>query len=97
MTLRLLPLLPAVLLAACATAQPKPEPAAPHSQCDAESVQSYVGKAADAATMEAARKQAGAGIARILKPGQVVTMEYRIDRLNLHADDKGRITRIACG
>ena len=65
--------------------------------CDAGAAQRYVGRSADATTIEAARRDAGARTARTLSPGQVVTMEYRGDRLNLHIDDARRITRIACG
>lgn len=88
-----------LLLAACATPTPEPEPtpAFPEGQCNTEAAQAYVGKTADAATMEAARKAAGAGVARTLSPGQIVTMEYRGDRLNLHIDGDRTITRIGCG
>lgn len=82
-------------LSACATPPPAMPPTA--EDCDAGAVQRYVGRTADATTVEAARRDAGARSARTLSPGQVVTMEYRGDRLNLHVDDSRRITRIACG
>jgi hypothetical protein len=56
-----------------------------------------VRKAADAATIEAARKAAGAERVRTLKPGQMVTMEYLEGRLNLYLDANGTIQRIGCG
>lgn len=89
-----------LLLAACASPaqDAEPTPALPQqAQCNADAAQGYVGKTADAATTEAARKAAGAGVARTLSPGQMVTMEYRGDRLNLHIDEDRKITRILCG
>ena len=35
--------------------------------------------------------------ARIIKPGPMVTQDYRPDRLNVHVNDKGRIERFECG
>lgn len=87
-------LLPALLsLAACAT------PAAPPmaGQCNADAASGYVGKTADATTVEAARKAAGAERARALKPGQMVTMEYLEGRLNVYLDANNKIERIGCG
>ena len=84
-------------LAACVTPPAEAPPSLPKAAgCDAAAVQRYVGRIADAAIVEAARREAGAAIARTLSPGQMVTMEYRGDRLNLHIDDQRRITRVAC-
>ena len=89
----------APLLAACVAPTPAPgSPLPPPTAegCNAAAVQHYVGRTADAATVEAARREAGAAIARTLAPDQMVTMEYRGDRLNLHIDGKRRITRVGC-
>lgn len=96
MTIRLLGLPALVLLAACTTT-PAPAPPSTAQHCDAEAVQSHLGKAASAEIVEAARKAAGAEIARTLKPGQMVTMEYRDGRLNLSVDAANVIVRITCG
>lgn len=94
MSLRTFLLVPAMLsLAACATAETPPGA----SQCNADAANAYLGKAADAATIEAARQAAGAERVRTIKPGQMVTMEYLEGRLNLYLDANGRIERIACG
>lgn len=94
MSLRSFLLVPAMLsMAACATAEPPPVA----GRCDAAAASAYVGKAADAATIEAARKAAGAERVRTIKPDQMVTMEYLEGRLNLHLDANGRIARITCG
>ena len=87
--------LAALAMAACAMPPEAPPPTA--EGCDAGAAQRHVGRVADAPTIDAARRDAGAATARTLSPGQVVTMEYRGDRLNLHVDGARRITRVACG
>lgn len=85
--------------AAEADAEPAPaEPApAPAEACDALQVQWTVGKTLTDADLEQARKDAGAQAIRTLKPGQVVTMEFRADRLNLELDDQGVVASARCG
>ena len=34
---------------------------------------------------------------RVLKPGQVMTLEYQENRLSVTTDDAGTITRLTCG
>jgi hypothetical protein len=34
---------------------------------------------------------------RIIHPGDAVTRDYRLERLNFHIDAEGRIERIDCG
>ena len=90
------------LLTACAASPPAPEPtpstpATPAAACNADAAQGHIGHTAIAEMVDAARKDAGAAIARTLSPGQVVTMEYRHDRLNVHIDADRKITRITCG
>ncbi len=90
-----LPLL--LVLAGCATA-PAPAPAGPGGgACNAAAAQFVVGRNADAAMQEAARLRSGARIVRTLRPGQVVTMEYSGERLNLELDAGGRVVRVRCG
>ena len=59
--------------------------------CNAASAQSFVGKSNASATLEAARKQSGAYMARVLREGQPTTMEFNQERLNLVVDGTGRI------
>lgn len=91
----------AIGLAACAAPEPVPAPgageAAITASCNASAAQSAVGKIATREVVEEARVAAGAQVARTLKPGQVVTMEYHASRLNLHVDDGNVVTRVACG
>jgi hypothetical protein len=82
--------LPVLLLAAglsaCATMPPPPEPAGP---C--------------AVTEPVKMRWAGvkfklrARIARVLRPGDPATMDFRPERLNIMVDDFGQITDLTCG
>jgi hypothetical protein len=65
--------------------------------CNAEAARSVVGQIATAATVEQARSAAGVEIARTLKPGQMVTMEYNASRLNIDVDAGNTITNVRCG
>ncbi|NBA95561.1 I78 family peptidase inhibitor [Pseudomonas sp. R5(2019)] len=95
-------LVAAVVLAGCSStgsSTAEPEPAVPSldGRCQASGADFAVGKQASADLLEQARKRTGSQTARILKPRDMVTLEYRSDRLNLNADDKGVITRVNCG
>lgn len=68
-----------------------------HSRCEAKAAEFTIGKKASPQLLEQARVRAGAQNARILKPDDMVTLEYRSDRLNLNTDDNLVITRINCG
>jgi Peptidase inhibitor I78 family len=65
--------------------------------CDAEPAQRFVGQAYTVDLGEEARIAAGAGVVRALRPGEIVTMEFQMDRLSLTLDESGRISRVACG
>ena len=39
----------------------------------------------------------GARALRVIRPGDMVTMDFRGDRLNVHLTGDGRIERFACG
>lgn len=65
--------------------------------CDASALQSQIGQKATQSVMEDLRSRSGSTTARILRPGQLVTMEYNATRLNLIVDDKDVMTAIRCG
>ncbi len=88
------------VLSACTTtaAPPMSDPQPPpQASCNHEPAQSLVGEVATPANVERARQLAGARIARVLKPGQMVTMEYLEGRLNINVDEKNVITHLRCG
>ncbi|MDB5697998.1 MAG: proteinase inhibitor [Alphaproteobacteria bacterium] len=93
-----------LILAACVPATPPAEAidasaqeAASGGGCDAAKAQSLVGREQSATLAEEARQKSGARTIRWLRPGQIVTMEYREDRLNLEIDAQGKVTAIRCG
>jgi hypothetical protein len=65
--------------------------------CNAESAQRLVGEVYTPELGEEARVTAGARVERALRPGQIVTMEFRADRLSFTLDEKGRISAVNCG
>ena len=65
--------------------------------CDADAANGFIGQTASDDVVEQARVAAGAAVARTLAPGQVVTMEFRGDRLNLMVDEANVVTGVRCG
>ena len=101
---RLLPLASLLTLSLSACAAPLPPqvrtggPLPPQRDpCTADAANAYLGQAASAEVVEQARRAARADIARVLHPGEVVTMEYRSGRLNIEVDERGAIVRLRCG
>ncbi len=94
-------LLAALALAGCST-QGASEPAKDdvadpgHSRCESKAAEFTIGQKASPQLLEQARTRAGAQNARILKPNDMITLEYRSDRLNLNTDDNLVITRVNC-
>ncbi|MDQ3269288.1 MAG: I78 family peptidase inhibitor [Pseudomonadota bacterium] len=93
--------LAAILLAACTTiaSPPMSDPDHnPQTSCDAEAAKpAAIGKAATPEMVERARVQAGARLTRVIKPGQMVTMEYYEDRLNIDVNESNVIVNLRCG
>jgi len=94
----------AAVLAGCSSTSETSKPAesavateSGHSRCDAGAAQFAVGKPASAALLEQARVKAGAQTARVLGPNDMVTLEYRSDRLNLNTDQAATVNRVNCG
>ena len=84
-------------LAGCTSTTPMPDTTPATAQCHADAAQSLLGQPATPDTVERARRRGGAQVARVLKPDQMVTMEFREGRLNVYVDAANVITRIACG
>lgn len=89
-------------LAACASQANPPQMSRPLPpevmSCNADAAKAAaLGKVASADVVERARTEAGASAARVLKPGQMVTMEYMEGRLNVDVDEKNVIIDLRCG
>lgn len=65
--------------------------------CNAAKAQPLVGRARSAKLGSEALRLSGAGTLRWLRPGDIVTMEYREDRLNIEVDANGRVKAVRCG
>lgn len=83
-----------LLVSACAMNGASPPVA---EACDSAPANELIGKPHDAATADRALKLTGARHLRLVRPGMMVTMDYRADRLTVHLDDDGKIERISCG
>jgi hypothetical protein len=66
-------------------------------ECRSEGLDAFVGRDATSATGSEILAKSGAKVLRWLKPGQIVTMEFRSDRVNAKLDDQNRITAVTCG
>lgn len=97
-----LPLIPlAVLLAsmvACSTMPAEPSmDGTPVGVCNAQAASWAIGRAPTQDVVDRATRDSGAKVSRVLRPGQVVTMEYRADRLNIDVNEREAITGLRCG
>ncbi|GGP24866.1 I78 family peptidase inhibitor [Silvimonas amylolytica] len=93
-------LLAASSLTGCASNKgPATAPASPEAQehCNADAVQARVGQMAEPDQLDSIRQQASAKLLRVIKPGDAVTMDYNITRLNLEVDEAGVIKKASCG
>lgn len=87
--------LTAFAIAACAPVAPLP--GMPTGECSARGLGDLVGRYATPSLLSRAKRRAGASVARVLRPGQVVTMEYLNGRLNVNVDEKNRVKSFSCG
>jgi len=89
------------LLSGCSsTSESTSEPVAGetgHDRCEAKAAEFAIGKTASPQLLEQARSRAGAQIARIIRPNDMITLEYRSDRLNLNTDANLVVNRVNCG
>ncbi|MDH4869722.1 I78 family peptidase inhibitor [Pseudomonas sp. BN515] len=65
--------------------------------CNSAAVAALVGKNADTALVEQAKRQSGAEMARVLRPHQPITMDYNSRRLNIDVDELGVVKQFSCG
>jgi hypothetical protein len=93
----LLPLAAACCLAACAQQQAGAAPDAEAGTCQAKPAQFAVGYNYTEAVLDEVRRRSGARLARVLRPGQMTTMEFSAERVNLEVDAGNRVTRVRCG
>ena len=91
-------LLPVTMACAAVPPDDAAEPAGgSDGRCDASSLGDLVGREASEALGAEALRRSGSRALRWIRPGDIVTMDYREDRLNIHLDDRNRVERFACG
>ncbi|MVW72057.1 I78 family peptidase inhibitor [Bordetella sp. 15P40C-2] len=66
-------------------------------ECDSQAVQQLVGKPYSQSLDRELQSKAGASQLRVLKPGQVMTLEYNPVRLNVIVEKDGSISALRCG
>jgi len=65
--------------------------------CDDSHAQTAIGQVATPATVDRIVAESGSRSVRVIKPGMMVTMDYREDRINIHVDAENVITSVKCG
>ena len=88
-------LIVAFALTSCAPVAPLP--GVPTGECSASGLGNLVGSPATPSLVNRAKRRAGASVVRVLKPGQIVTMEYLNGRLNVNVDDRNKVKSFSCG
>lgn len=66
-------------------------------KCNAEAGQWAVGQLADEALVAKVQADTQSSRLRVIKPGMMVTMDYREDRVNIEVDADNRVTVVRCG
>lgn len=66
-------------------------------KCDDSRGQAAVGQTATQSVVDKVIADTGSRAARVIKPGQAVTMDYREDRVNINVDAKNVVTSVKCG
>lgn len=65
--------------------------------CDLDAIQYAIGEQFDEANVPQLQSDSSARQVRILRPGDMATMDYHPDRLNIHLDDQDVIDELRCG
>ena len=88
----------ALTLAGCASAPPAAGGAQPPSGvCNAEGARWAIGSGVNDDVVNRILRDTSSRDARVLRPGQPATMDYREDRINVDVNDRGAITGLRCG
>jgi len=91
-----------LLLALAACASPPPlqagDPASSdRAVCDAAAAQWAIGKPATTDTIERVRVDSHSRVIRMLHPGQMITMEFSAERVDIRVDGNNVILAVTCG
>lgn len=101
--MRLLPIALALSVtfaaAACAPAASgvAAAPPPPPGPCNADAAHWAIGRAVDQDLVNRVIHDTGSRTARVIEPGQPVTMDYNPQRVSIEVNDRGAIVGIRCG
>lgn len=85
-------------LGGCVVAVDGPGPGGPRVEvCSAEAASFVIGRRATEGQVQRAVRASGARVARVVRPGEVYTQEFRPDRLTIRVDRRNRIVDLSCG
>jgi hypothetical protein len=73
-----------------------PPPVTAPAECDNQAAQSIVGKAYTTALGEEAKRRTHAQRVRVVRPGEMVTMDFDSRRLTIDLDAQGKVVRARC-
>jgi hypothetical protein len=65
--------------------------------CDAAPAQSAIGKPATPELVERVRIDSHSRVVRVLHPGEIITMEFSAERVNLRVDGNNVVLAVTCG
>ena len=88
----------AVLLASVAacSAMPPADAGTPIAECRSGNAEQWLGRAASADIVEAARRDSGSASARLVLPGRTAPANARVDRLEVFVDQRSIISKLTC-
>ena len=99
--MRKLAMIATLSMASCSTMPPPAEPPVrgetPGYTCNAEGLERFVGQQATAEAGAEILRLSGARTLRWIPEGSAVTMDYRVDRVNVRLDGQNRIESVDCG
>lgn len=78
------------------SAAPSAAPANEQASCGADKVDRYRGTIATQDALAKIKATSGAAMTRVVGPDDVMTMDFRPDRLTIQTGDDGRITGFRC-
>lgn len=87
----------ALSLAGCASTPPAAGAQPPTGGCNAEGARWAIGQGVNDDVVNRILRDTGSRDARVLRPGQPATMDFRPDRVNVDVNDRGAITGLRCG
>jgi len=66
-------------------------------ECNAQGLSALVGQSYSDSLAERARQQSGAGTLRVVRPGEVMTLEYNPQRVTIVVGEDASISSARCG